>query len=30
MNEECYFSYGQYFTKKTIMAKQLDSEFSND
>ena len=27
---ECHFSYGQYFTEKTIIAKPLDSKFSND
>ena len=27
---ECSFSYGQYFTEKTIIAKPLDFEFSND
>ena len=27
---ECRFSYGQYFTEKTIIAKPLDSKFSND
>ena len=27
---ECRFSYGQYFTEKTIIAKPLDSKFSYD
>ena len=27
---ECRFSYGRYFTEKGIIAKQLDSQFSND
>ena len=26
---ECHFPYGRYFTKKTIIAKPLDSKFSN-
>ena len=27
---ECRFSYGQYFTEKTIIAKPLDSELNLD
>ena len=27
---ECRFSYGQFFTEKTIIAKPLDSELTND
>ena len=27
---ECCSSYGQYFTEKTIIAKPLDSKFSNN
>ena len=27
---ECRFFYDQYFTEKTIIAKPLDSKFSND
>ena len=27
---ECCFSYGRYFTEKTIIAKRLDSQLSND
>ena len=27
---ECCFSYGRYFTEKTITAKRLDSQLSND
>ena len=27
---ECHFSYGRYFTEKTIIAKPLDSKLSND
>ena len=30
MSKECQFSYSQYFTEKTIMAKPLGSEFSNE
>ena len=29
-NNECRFSYGRYFTEKTIIAKSLDCKFSND
>ena len=28
--DECRFSYGRYFTEKTIIAKPLDSKFNND
>ena len=27
---ECRFSYGRYFTEKTIIAKPLDSQFNNE
>ena len=30
MSKECQFSYSQYFTEKTILAKPLGSEFSNE
>ena len=29
-NNECRFSYGRYFTEKKIIAKPLDSKFSNE
>ena len=29
-NAECQFSYGQYFSGKTIIAKPLNSKFSSD
>ena len=29
-NNEFHFSYGQYFTEKTIIAKPLDYRFRND
>ena len=29
-NNECRFYYGRYFTEKTIIAKPLDSKFSNE
>lgn len=28
--DECHFSYGRYVTEKTVIAKSLDSKFSND
>ena len=30
IQQECHFSYVRFFTEKTIIAKQLDSELIND